>query len=722
MNVFDLSAKLTLDTSEYTQGLSNAEKETEKSSSSIGSKIGKGLTTAAKVGAVALTAASGAVVALTKNAVDSYAEYEQLVGGVETLFKGSADTVQQYAANAYQTAGLSANEYMETVTSFSASLLQSLGGDTQAAAEYADMAITDMSDNANKMGTSMEAIQNAYQGFAKQNYTMLDNLKLGYGGTKEEMQRLIDDANKLRAAQGLNADLTIDSYADIVTAIHEVQTEIGITGTTAQEASSTIQGSVSAMKSAWKNLVTGLGDTNADIGSLVDNVVNSAATAFGNLMPVIEQAFTGIGTAVEKIAPVIAERLPSLVQMVLPSLISAASSLVQGLVAALPAIIQVLVDVGPQIVIDLAKAIVQNLPALLKAAGQLALGLLQALAQVVSMLIEMGGKWIDGLIDGIREKFANAKQAASDLINNVLENIRSAVGDMLAAGGEWISNLVQGIRDKITDTLTAARDLWQQTVGEFLSAAGDMLSAGVEWIVNLVSGILNKIADARQAAADLIANVLATIGGAIGDMLAAGKEWIANIIQGIRDKISETKQAARDLVDGVKGAILEKIESFKQAGRDLLAGLWSGINDKVEWLKSKVSGVVDRIKSWFTGKDGFDEHSPSKWAADVFRLVLEGGARGLSAALPGLMREVNDVTGNIKDAFDFSSATIGPDFGSYDFSPRAIDLSSGLQAGTVINNFTTNVYAAQGQSEEEIARKVERRIAQNILSREAVWA
>lgn len=219
---------------------------------------------AGKIIAAGLAVASAAVIKIGKDAISAYGDYEQLVGGVETLFKDSSDTVIQNAANAYKTAGMSANEYMETVTSFSASLLQSVGGDTVKAAEQADTAIRDMSDNANKMGTSMEAIQNAYQGFAKQNYTMLDNLKLGYGGTKEEMERLLEDASKL---SGIEYD--ISSYSDIVDAIHIVQNEMGITGTTAKEASTTIQGSISSMKGAWQNLLTGLTDENQNINTLV---------------------------------------------------------------------------------------------------------------------------------------------------------------------------------------------------------------------------------------------------------------------------------------------------------------------------------------------------------------------------------------------------------------------------------------------------------------------
>lgn len=243
-----------------TRKAGNATDETSGKFSKLG-EVAKG---AAKVALAVVGATATAVGALVKQAVESYAEYEQLVGGVDTLFGSASAEVQKKADNAYKTAGMSANEYMETVTGFSASLIQSLGGDTEKAAKYADMAITDMSDNANKMGTDMSLIQNAYQGFAKQNYTMLDNLKLGYGGTKEEMERLLKDASKI---SGIKYD--ISSYADIVDAIHVVQTEMGITGTTAKEASTTIQGSISSMKSAWQNLLTGLADENADLDVLV---------------------------------------------------------------------------------------------------------------------------------------------------------------------------------------------------------------------------------------------------------------------------------------------------------------------------------------------------------------------------------------------------------------------------------------------------------------------
>lgn len=395
--------------------------------SGVGQALLKGIGTFAKWGAAAATAAATATAALVKSAVTAYSDYEQLVGGVETLFKDSASEVQKYAANAYQTAGLSANEYMETVTGFSASLLQSLDGDTKAAAEKANVAITDMSDNANKMGTSMESIQNAYQGFAKQNYTMLDNLKLGYGGTKEEMQRLLEDAEKL---SGQKFDLS--SYADIVDAIHVVQKEMGISGitaeeaaeavkngsmtqeeafnamgTTAKEAATTIQGSVNMTKAAWQNLVVGIADDTQDFDVLVNNFVESVTTAGNNILPRVEIALKGVGTLVEKLAPIIAKTVPNIVSTTLPSMIKAGTSMIRALLDGLLKAVPELIPCFKDIINQLIEVIVDNLPLIIEAAvtiaGAIVSGLVEALPDILDAGIELIQSLAQGLTTGIVE-------------------------------------------------------------------------------------------------------------------------------------------------------------------------------------------------------------------------------------------------------------------------------------------------------------------------------
>lgn len=374
--------------------------------SQFGGALKSGLAVAAKAAAAATAAAAGAVIALTKSAVENYGEYEQLVGGVETLFKDSAGTVQEYANNAYKTAGLSANEYMETVTSFSASLLQSMGNDTEAAAEKADQAITDMSDNANKMGTDMQSIQNAYQGFAKQNYTMLDNLKLGYGGTKEEMQRLIDDANALNAAQGNYTNYTIESYADIVDAIHTVQTEMGITGTTALEASTTIEGSVSAMKAAWGNFVTGLGNDNANISELSAQLIESVGTVAENVLPVVETVLKNIAQAVQEDGPAMIEKFVSYAIEKLPEVIS----------------------LGLQMVVSLVKGIAQNIPQLVTSVLNMMATIVQTIWDSLPDIIEVGKNIVRGLWEGIKAMASWIGEKVSGFVGGLVDGVKGVLG------------------------------------------------------------------------------------------------------------------------------------------------------------------------------------------------------------------------------------------------------------------------------------------------------
>ena len=374
--------------------------------SQFGSALKSGLAVAAKAAAAATAAAAGAVIALTKSAVENYGEYEQLVGGVETLFGSSADTVIKNAETAYKTAGLSANQYMETVTSFSASLLQSMGNDTAAAAEKADRAITDMSDNANKMGTDMQSIQNAYQGFAKQNYTMLDNLKLGYGGTKEEMQRLIDDANALNAAQGNYTNYSIESYADIVDAIHTVQTEMGITGTTALEASTTIEGSVSAMKAAWSNFVTGLGNDNANISELSAQLIESVGTVAENVLPVVETVLKNIAVAVQEDGPAMIEKFVSYAIEKLPEVIS----------------------LGLQMVVSLVKGIAQNIPQIVTSVLNMVATIVQTIWDSLPDIIEVGKNIVRGLWEGIKAMASWIGEKVSGFVGGLVDGVKGVLG------------------------------------------------------------------------------------------------------------------------------------------------------------------------------------------------------------------------------------------------------------------------------------------------------
>lgn len=351
-------------------------------------------------------AVASGIKSLISGAIEGYGEYEQLVGGVETLFGSSADTVIKNAENAYKTAGLSANAYMETVTSFSASLLQSMGNDTEAAAKKADQALTDMSDNANKMGTDMQSIQNAYQGFAKQNYTMLDNLKLGYGGTKEEMQRLIDDANALNAAQGNYTNYSIESYADIVDAIHTVQTKMGITGTTALEASTTVEGSINSMKAAYQNFVTGLGDQNADIGALTEELIQTAGTVAENVLPVIENVVKNIAETVKKQGPDMITKFVAYATEKLPEVLK----------------------LGIQLIVSLVKGLAQNLPELLRGTLALVDTIISTFLDSLPDIIEVGKNIVMGLWEGIKAMASWIGDKVSGFVGGLVDGVKGVLG------------------------------------------------------------------------------------------------------------------------------------------------------------------------------------------------------------------------------------------------------------------------------------------------------
>lgn len=448
--------------------------------SQFGNALKSGLAVAAKAAAAATVAAAGAVIALTKSAVENYGEYEQLVGGVETLFKDSAGTVEEYAKNAYQTAGLSANEYMETVTSFSASLLQSMGNDTAAAAKKADRAITDMSDNANKMGTDMQSIQNAYQGFAKQNYTMLDNLKLGYGGTKEEMQRLIDDANALNAAQGNYTNYSIESYADIVDAIHTVQTEMGITGTTAKEASTTIEGSIGAMKAAYANFVTGLGNDNADISELSSQLIQSVGTVAENVLPVVETVLKNIAEAVQRDGPEMIEKFVSYAIEKLPEVIS----------------------LGLQMVISLVKGIAQNIPQLVTSVLNMMATIVQTIWDSLPDIIEVGKNIVRGLWEGIKAMASWIGDKVSGFVGGLVDGVKGVLGIhspsrvFAGIGQNMALGLGQGFERQMQSVTAGIQDaIPTPTVDTVYNAAAGMVnglaaqsagSPGGSYTINLV--------------------------------------------------------------------------------------------------------------------------------------------------------------------------------------------------------------------------------------------
>lgn len=570
MNVFDLYAKIALDRSEYENGLEDASEKT----SSFADKLKTGLATAAKVGTAAIGAASAGIAALTKSSIDGYAEYEQLVGGVETLFKQSADVVQQYADNAYKTAGMSANEYMETVTSFSASLLQSLDGDTAAAAEKANLAITDMSDNANKMGTSMEMIQNAYNGFAKQNYTMLDNLKLGYGGTKEEMQRLLDDAEKL---SGQKFDLS--SYGDIVDAIHVVQTEMGITGTTAKEASTTISGSVASMKSAWQNLVTGISDENANLEQLVGNFVDSAITAAGNIAPRIEQVLAGIGTVGEKIAPVIADGISAAVEKA-PEFLTAGANMLVSLGNALMEQSDLLIQNAFDLILVLADGLIQGVGGLADSALE---------------LVEKLAMWVEEYSDVLADK---AVTLITTLANAIIKNLPG----LIVAAVHIIGSLATGLIENLPTLIKQVPTIIVELVNGFVEGLPDIIDVGKQIIEGLWEGIESMASWISDKVSDFVGGIVDGVKGVLGIrspsrvFAGIGENMALGLGEGWDDEYGRISKNIKSGLDFGTASV-----DFASSGLGVSS---AGIINSMEYGRSGGMSVPGSIELKLTSEDG----------------------------------------------------------------------------------------------------------------------
>lgn len=550
--------------------------EAEEAGKSAGSKLTSGLSGmlggAAKIAGAAVAATAAGVAALAKTAVDSYADYEQLVGGVETLFKENASTVTKYADEAFKTAGLSANEYMETVTGFSASLLQGLGGDTAKAAEVANRAVVDMSDNANKMGTSIESIQNAYQGFAKQNYTMLDNLKLGYGGTKSEMERLIADASKMTSemsALGVTVDADSMSFDNIINAISVMQEHLGIAGTTSKEASTTISGSIGMMKSAWSNLLTGIADDSADFDKLINNLVESVDTVGQNIMPRVEIALNGIAKLIGSLAPMIIKKIPELVSSLLPKLLDAVSTIAKSISAVLPNAISTLVSV-----------IVSNLPMVLKAGIDILMSLIKGITQSIPQLI---GPTIDAILQ---------------IVDTLIDNIDFLVD----AGIELIIGLTEGLIEATPKIIDKIPEIVIKITEAFIRNAPKILEAAIQLMVSLANGLISSAGKVYSLIPQIISTIADTFVKRKDELKNVGMHLIDGLWQGIKsvwnNLVTNVTNLGKNLVSSVKNifGIHSPSKVFAEIGEYCVMGFDNSFDNFGTEAIAKVDSVVGEME------------------------------------------------------------------------------------------------------------------------------
>lgn len=650
MDLLDLFVKIGIDDSEYNKGLDNA----EKTAYNVGRGIGTALNAVGKVAGAAISAAATGISAIAQQSVKAYANYEQLLGGVQKLYGTAGQTLEEYAAsigqtvdqaaakysqleqaqtmmlqnaqNAYATAGMSANEYMEKATGFAASLIDSLEGDTVKAAELTDTAMRAISDNFNTFGGDIGMIQGAFQGFAKQNYQMLDNLKLGYGGSRTEMERLIADANEYAKSMGQAGDLTINSFADVITAIDLVQQKQNIAGTTAREAATTIAGSLGMVKGAWENLLTGIGDENSDLEGLINNLVTSAETALGNLQPVIETTLNGIVNAIGSIVPMIGDMLPPLIESLLPTLLDAATSVVEALAKALPEAMQIIVDVVPDvidrliatiiellpkvadtgvgIIISLVGGISATLPELIPAAVEAVIQIAEAIIDNLDAMVDASVELVTALADGIIQSLPILLEKAPEIIIKL--------GAALVRNLEKLRDFPQKIFETIADGLVHID--WRETADKMMQNLIGALDEAIKQVQVWIDDAMSYLTGAESVYGGDIANVPTS---EFINNMNAGKDEVVNAVGDFTEAVQGAYDAYYGVADKNNAKVVEysaeamgkmadaQAQSAKNAGRttqEAIAEILGRRNQTTGAIVDSVAKTVDITKEQIEAK------------------------------------------------------------------------------------------------------------------------
>lgn len=693
-----------LDSSEAKKDLKDIENKAKKSFEDVGKSVDEDSNKLSKFGSVAKSAVHGAtavvkgisvavgltstaVAGLVKQSVDAYSSYEQLVGGVDTLFGAGDKSLEEYAksvgktteevkdkynslmkaqstvmknaAKAYTTAGLSANAYMEQITGFSASLVQSLGGDTEKAAEVGNRAIIDMSDNANKMGTSIEMIQNAYQGFAKQNYTMLDNLKLGYGGTKEEMQRLISDASKMTDIQK-DLNLTVEDgsldFGNIINAISVMQTSLGIAGTTSKEAASTIEGSTNTMKAAWENLLVGVADNQADFDTLVNQFVESVSTWSKNIMPRIEIALKGATQLIAKLLPPIMEKIPELLTELAPQLIQAGTDIITelllGIAKGLPDLLNTIQKLIPKILNSFKKLG----PELKQTFQNIFPQIIDTIVSMIPQFIELSIQLIGALAQGLLENVDVLVQAFVDLLTQLTTLL---TGENLTQIVQFAIQLIQTLANALVENLPALQNAFMQIFTSLVEALPDIIVMIIEALPQLIEAIVTFISEQIPTMLNVSLTLFMTVVKAIPKIVVALVKALPSIIKAIIDGL---KNLPSNLWNNVLIPAINKFVDFAiyakdkatEAGRNFLTNLIEHIRELPGKVKEKVDAVIEKVKSFAT-----DFVDKAKKAGSDFKDKIVSGIK----ELPDKMLEIggNIVEGiwnGISNKFDWLTGKI----------------------------------------------------------------
>lgn len=715
----------------------------------IGSKLGAAAGKAASLVAAGVTAVAAGVAAVTGMSMSAYAAYEQNVGGIQKIFGNMGKSLEDYAAMtgqtveqcsgkweqleqaqttvlvnadaAYKTAGMSANRYMEQVTGFSAALVSSLGGDTVKAAEYADTAMVDMGDNANTFGTAMEDLQNAYQGFAKQNYTMLDNLKLGYGGTREEMQRLVKDAHAVNSA----VDESSLSFDNIVLAIHTMQEQMQIAGTTSREAATTIEGSCNMAKAAWENWVTELGKDDADMGKLTTELVESVETAASNIVP---RVATIVSTAVEQLPGVIATLAPVAGE----AFMSIADSAMSALSGAFGGLDEIGAQVGPvlydgivnglsflsgaaaDIMTRLGGYLAENLPSIMESGLQILTGLSESIAENAGVLAEGAANLIVGLAQGIADSLPTIIEQAPVIVQNLAGAINDNAPTLLGAGIQAIVTLALGIVQAIPTLIANVPAIFSAFVSAW--SALDWLSLGR----NAITFLGNGIAGMAGFLSTCGTNIVSAIRGAIANLPATlanlGKVAMYNLQGAISGAVGAVKGAALRIASNIESSFLGLPARVASIGRNIVQGIANGISGAAGVVVNKITGVVGGAIE--AAKNLLGIHSPSRVFRKIFGYVMQGAALGIDDTADEPVKSMESAVGRVERAaaFDATVRADGPRYGDRTISGAGEGVVADGGASAVIGWLAENLPSIIAEftpvmGESEFGRRARKAVA-----------
>lgn len=736
MNLFDLYARIFLDTGDY----EDKTKQITKDAGGLGGKIGKAFGTATKIIGAGVAVAATGVAALTKNAVDNFAEYEQLVGGAELMFGDAYDYVSEKAKNAYATVQMSQNEYLQQVNGFATGLKTALGGNEKAAADLADRILTAEADVVAATGNTQDAVQNAFNGIMKSNFTMLDNLQLGIKPTKEGFQELIDKVNDWNATNGKATHYQIGNLADMQSALVDYIEMQGLAGYAANEAMDTITGSATATKAAWQNLVTGLADNNADLGALIDSVVQSAGAMFKNIIPVATRALQGIGQAIKSIAPIIARELPGLVRDVLPPLLSAATDIVNALAESLPAIAQVLVDMAPsiinsiidtaigllpqiidlgmQLILALASGLSENLPTLIPSVIDMILQIQETLIDNLDMLVDAAIDLVMALADGLIRGIPRLVKKVPELVNKIVTTISKNAPKLLTAAVDIITQLVDGLLDNLPLIIDSALQIIDKlvsmlsdptTLSTLINAAFQIISqlatslieslptlipaiieiimhivdtlsenldllvgAAVDIILQLVDGLISNVDLLVDSAIAIIIALAEGLIVAVPRLLEKAPEIVSKLVEAIIENAPKLLTSAWELVQTLASGIAENFSTILQKGRELVSQITDGIKQKFLSLTTKGREIIDEVKKGI--KEKID--AAKQWGKDLIQNFIDG----ITAKWKALKEKVSSVAQTVKSFLGFSVPETGPLSDADTYMPDFMDLmASGIK-------------------------------------------